>query len=92
MSLQELVSRVEADICDLLDVTKQTIEELKNSPSCDVDKLSALSARYVDLVMSIHSGLNEASEQLALSASENVGSGNYFLKKRLELAAALLSP
>ena len=73
-------------ILTILEIAKETTEELGNLPSCDLNKLNELSNRYLTLVTEIKSNLQKNSA--FIRPYHPYSQGNYDLKREVEVAEA----
>ena len=61
----------EDEVCNIMKVAEETLQELQNLPQCDADKLTELSAKYMELIKSVYLRLSAYSSNMTKSVDRN---------------------
>lgn len=61
----------EDEVCNIMKIAQETLEELQNLPQCDSDKLTELSAKYMELIKSVYGRISVHSATMTKSCTEN---------------------
>ena len=80
----------EDEVCEIMKVAEETLQELQNLPQCDTDKITALSAKYMDLIKSVYLRLSTYSSTMTKNA-ERDDSNIYTSSKEREIYDSLMT-
>ena len=74
----------EDEVCKIMKVAADTLEELQNLPQCDSDKLTELSVKYMELIKSVYGRISVHSATMTKSCTEH-SDNIYTAKKESEI-------
>lgn len=80
----------EDEVCQIMKVAEETLEELQHLPQCDEDKLNELSAKYMELIKSVYSRISLHSSTMTKISEDDVDA-IYTVKKETEIYDSLVS-
>ena len=80
----------EDEVCEIMKVAEETLQELQNLPQCDTDKLTALSSKYMELIKSVYLRLSAHSSTMT-KTDERDDSNIYTSSKEREIYDSLMT-
>ena len=78
----------EDEVFEIMEVAKNSLEELQNLPQCNSDKLIELSAKYMQLIQSVYQRITIHSSTMTISSDDNSGE-IYTTKKENDIYESL---
>ena len=80
----------EDEVCKIMKIAEETLEELQNLPQCDPEKLTELSAKYMELIKSVYGRISVHSATMTKSCTEN-SDNMYTAQKESEIFESAVS-
>lgn len=84
----ESLQIAENEVCEIMKVAEDTLQELQNLPKCDHERLTELSTKYMMLIKSVYNRISDESFILNKNREEK-DDENYTITKENEIFESL---